>query len=149
MKNTISRITCFSSILMNCTILLLLSIFLVSYLFPVPSITAELKIEWVSPNRSYKACRFSPNIDLSSQFNFNTKQIFLYLVAKTPNKQEMVWSKIIKNGEKCKFFEPLQSNSIFSTGENGLVEFELRGNMFPFVGQLKDLHYGNFEYRGK
>lgn len=145
MKNTANRISAFTSVLMNCTIALLFSIFLVSYLYGSPKISADLQVDWVSPNRSFKMCRFIPNIDLTPQFYFNTKQVFLYLVTKSSNKQEMVWSKIIKNGENYKLTERLQSNYIFSETENGgKYEFELRGNIFPFVGQLKDVYYGTF-----
>lgn len=149
MKNAVTRATSFCSILMNCTILLLLAIFIASYFYSIPQVTADLRVGWVSPNKNYKVCQFFPNIDLTPQFNFNTKQVFLYLVAKTPEKQEMVWSKIVKNGEKYKFFESEKSNYIFSVGGDGHISFELRGNMFPFVGQLKDIHYGSFEYYEK
>lgn len=92
-------------------------------------------------------CSFYPNIDLSSQFNFNTKQIFLYLIARTGEREEMVWSKIVKNGESYKLNDLEKSNYSFSVGIDGPLLFELRGNVFPFVGQMKDIHYATVDYR--
>jgi len=148
MKNAIERATSFHFILMNCTIALLLAIFAASYFYPFPPVTADLKIDWVSPNRSFKVCRFSPGVDLTPQFSFNTKQVFLYLVAKySPTQEEMVWSKIVRNGEGYRLEGVEQSNYIFSGGSGRSITFELRGNVFPFVGKMRDVQYGSVEYQ--
>lgn len=154
MKNTLSRVSTFSSILFNTTLGLLFCIFLASYLNPGYPVSSNLKISWISPNPNFKSLRFEPNIDLTPQFTFNTKQIFIYLVLRTQEdsgnlKEEMTWSKIVKNGDNYKLFEMEKSNSIFSGSLTGGYEFELRGNIFPYVGQLRDISYGSIKYKNE
>jgi signal peptidase complex subunit 3 len=149
MKSFYDRTCYFGSVSFNATLALLFTIFAISYLSPSPKLTAGLRIDNYKNNMEYKVLYFYPNIDLSSQFNFNTKQIFLYLTykTKTGNKQEMVWSKIIKNGDKYSLFNKEASNYIF-TGDQHIKEciFELRGNIYPYVGQLKDISFGEVVY---
>lgn len=149
MKNALERASNFHFVLMNSTIILLLIIFTTSYFYPKTSVSADLEIGWVSPNRSFKMCRFTPNIDLTPQFAFNTKQVFLYMIAKSSVGEEMVWSRIIKNGDLCRLEKQEQSNYVFSGGPGETILFELRGNVFPFVGKMTDVLYGSAEYRKK
>lgn len=146
MKNTSARISEFGSVLMNCTIVLLFSIFLISYFTPLKDVSSNLKIVWMSPGKGFKVARLIPNIDLTPQFVFNIKQIFLYVVAKSNGKEEMVWSKIVKNGDKCKFFDLVQTTYNFEPNSNEKIEFEIRGSIFPYTGQLLDVFYGKATY---
>lgn len=59
----------------------------------------------------------------------------------------MVWSKIVKNGDDYRLFGLEKSNYIFSGSQMGNCEFELRGNIFPYVGQLRDVSYGSVKYK--
>lgn len=149
MKNTISRISSFSSALFHCTLGLLISITIVSYLIGTPEVSSDIQITRISPGNSYRICEFIPNVDLRPQFNFNTKQIFLYLVMKESNRSEMIWHKIVKNGEKYNFIETLRSIPFSTTKGNNTFDFELRGSIFPFVGQMKDVKYGMLSYKDK
>lgn len=146
MKNTQKRLFTFFSIVTNATISLLFLITAISYLFPAPLLSADLKVSWASPKSGLRVCQFQPSIDLSQQFKFNTKQIFLYLYAKSGDKEEMVWSKIVKNGDNYKLFGVEKSTYLFSIMGKNFTEFELRGNIFPFVGLLRDVHYASFNY---
>ncbi|KAM0680533.1 Signal peptidase complex subunit [Glugoides intestinalis] len=147
MKSTYKRLFTFFSIVTNATVFLLFLITVLSYLFPAPPLSADLKVSWVSPNKhTVRVCQFQPSIDLSQQFNFNTKQIFLYLYAKSGDREEMVWSKIIKNGDNYKLFGIEKSTYLFSIAGKNFTEFELRGNIFPFVGLLRDVPYASFKY---
>lgn len=146
MKDTSSRLSEFGTALMNCTIALLFCIFLISYLTPFKEISSDLKVTWISPGRGFRVARLIPNIDLEPQFTFNIKQIFLYVVAKTKGKEEMVWSKIVQNGDSYKFFDLVQTNYIFESSSDQKIEFEIRGSVFPYTGQLLDVHYGRTFY---
>lgn len=100
----------------------------------------------MSPDKNFKSMYFEPNIDLTPQFTFNTKQIFLYLTIRAGEKEEMVWSKIVRNGDEYRFFSKQASNYIFSAPELRTCELELRGNVFPYVGQILDVSYGAIKY---
>lgn len=152
MKNTMERFSTFSTALFSTTLGLFFAIFLYSYLNPRPQIHGDISIPWISDTKaSYKALRFIPNIDLGSQFTLNTKQIFLYLILKDKisNKEEMVWSKIVQNGDNYKLNDICRSNYIFTGNNRNIYEFELRGNIFPFVGQLLDVGYGILKYKAE
>lgn len=149
MKNTFSRISSFSSVLFNCTIGLLIAMTIISHFIGTPKISSELQVTRISSGNSYRICEFIPNIDLKPQFNFNTKQIFLYLVLKENNRSEMIWHTIVKNGGKYNFTEKLRSASFSTTKGNDSFDFELRGSVFPFVGQLKDVSYATISYKEK
>lgn len=144
MKDFSSRANTFSSVLMNCTIALLFVIFFVSYMTPIKPIAGDLKITWMSPGNGFRVVRLIPNIDLTPQFVFNIKQIFLYVVAKSNGKEEMLWSKIVKNGGNYVFKELVQST--YPLDPSGKIEFELRGSIFPYTGQLIDVSYGSVPY---
>ena len=123
--------------------LLLFTICLATFLTPIKDLHADLKITWLSPGNGFKVARLIPNIDLAPQFGMNVKQIFLYVVAKPSGKQEMIWSKIVKNGSDYKFFELVQSNYLFDPNPAGRkIEFEIRGSLFPYTGRLLDFSYG-------
>ncbi|ELA41894.1 uncharacterized protein VICG_01078 [Vittaforma corneae ATCC 50505] len=120
MKNAITRASSFCSILMNCTVLLLFAIFITSYFYSTPQVTADLKVEWVSPNRNYKACQFFPNIDLTPQFNFNTKQVFLYLVAKSPENKKWSGRKSSKTVKGINFLKKKSQTTFSQWAKRGI-----------------------------
>lgn len=97
--------------------------------------------------------RFRPNVDLTPLFNLNTKQIFLYATMVTGKQHEMVWSKIVQLNDIKKFYECVNNNYPFSVIEGAdkyrTIEFELRANLFPFVGAMKDILIGKFKYTVK
>lgn len=146
MKNTFSRGITFFGHFLTYSFGLLAVITLVSHLFQEPHITSDLTISWISPGKSYKSCQFFPNVDLTPQFNMNTKQVFLYLTVKTDNKEQMLWSKIVKNGSDYKFFNPEKSKYMFNIPDGNAV-FELKGNVFPFVGFMKTVKYAEIKHK--
>lgn len=145
MKDTCSRAYAYTSVLMYCTIGLLISIFVSSYLTQNNNVKSSIAIDWVTPNGSFKMARFYPNLDLTKQFDFNTKQVFLFVVAKTKASDRMIWSKIVKNGDNYKFFDIVHSSG-FEAQPGEKVKFLIGGNVFPYVGQLRIVHYGETEY---
>lgn len=143
MKDVQSRVTNFFGVLFNMTVILLFAIFVVSYITTTPALKANMKLLRYEPKSEYKILFFEPNIDLTPHFTFNTKQIFLYVVLASPDKSEMVWSKTVRNGERYDLFVKERSNYVFTGSNVKKALFELRGNIYPYVGQMKDIHYGN------
>lgn len=146
MKNTKERLFYFWNALFNSTLVLLFAIFIISYWLPQPPVSANLRIISYSKNSDLKTLTFDPSIDLAPHFNFNTKQIFLYLTCKcSSGNEEMVWTKTIKNGDNYKIFGKQWNNFRFTADGKPDCIFELRGNIYPYVGQIKDVHYGKLK----
>lgn len=142
MKNAQQRLSVLSNVFFNMTLCLLFAIFAFSYLKGFPEVHAEMELIRYNPRSEYKMLIFKPNLDLTPQFTFNTKQIFLYVVLDSGHKSEMVWSKIIKRGDDYILYTKQSNNYSFTGTKDNLIKLELRGNIFPFVGQMKDVHYG-------
>ncbi|XP_077983884.1 signal peptidase complex subunit 3-like [Glandiceps talaboti] len=93
---------------------------------------------------------FDLHVDLAPLFNWNTKQLFLYLTAEyetTNNKlnQVVLWDKIIKRGENTKLdFKSMNTKYYFFDDGNGLrgnqnVTLSLAWNVIPNAGTLPRL----------
>lgn len=147
MKNTYNRISTFLTILFNSTLVLLFAIFIISYISPPYPAHSNLKILRLDGHGDHKVLFFEPNIDLRPQFTFNTKQIFLFLTCRSNDKEEMVWSKIVKNGEEYALFSKQINNYSFSCKPDQEYEFELSGNIFPYVGQMLRIDYGTVKIK--
>lgn len=147
MKNTYNRASSFVSVLFHSTTALLFAIFLIFYLSPPYQVRSNLKIMRLEGKGEYKVLFFEPNVDLKPQFTINTKQIFIYLTCRIGDKEEMVWSKIIKNGGEYQLFSKQVSNYSFICKENVEYDFELSGNIFPYVGQMQTVNYGSVKYK--
>ncbi|KAL6122246.1 hypothetical protein NUSPORA_00712 [Nucleospora cyclopteri] len=150
MKNAVNRLNTFGNHLFNFTVSLLFVIFAVTRLQKQPKISSDSRI--VLFGNTYNNCyiRFIPNIDLSSQFNINTKQIFLYCISKTGRRHEMCWSKIVKRDDPKTYFQPVRNSYPFKIEEGfnkfDTFTFELRGHIYPYVGMMMDVSYGEFTY---
>lgn len=90
---------------------------------------------------------FDLNLDLTHLFNWNTKQLFLYLTAeyKTANNelnQVVLWDKIIQRGENCVLdYKSMNTKYYFWDDGNGLkgnpnVTLTLSWNVVPNAGHL-------------
>ncbi|KAI5169425.1 signal peptidase complex subunit 3 [Pancytospora epiphaga] len=142
MKNTQARALCFFSTMFNSTVALLGVIFIISYQMTLQSSKANMELVSYNPESEFKVLVFKPGVDLTSQFSFNTKQIFLYLSIDDGERSEIVWSKIVKNGDSYKLFEKQFSNYTFSAPNTSKVVFVLHGNVFPYVGIMRRVLYG-------
>lgn len=129
--------------LFNPTLILLASIFILSLLYDKKELTTDIKVHSVETSGRRRILRFSPNIDLTPQFNFNVKQIFFYLRVVYPTgSSEILWSEIVKRSDS-KVFTKLVHSNYEIRGEVGVnAVLELRGCVFPFVGMIKDKLYG-------
>lgn len=96
---------------------------------------------------------FNPSIDLSSRFNWNVKQIFLYLCviydsntdshtnSVKEKKEEMLWWLIINGKKKSKNINSRFVNQISFGNLPDDVTLELRGSRQPWVGKITDEVY--------
>jgi len=169
MKNTKERFMCLCGKALNLTLVLFLMIFLTSLINKPPKLSVSPKILRVSKTVEWTSVSFVPNVDLSTQFTYNVKQIFLYLICRVDEKENgmesdsksvsdgssnnsnkkenMVWSRIVRKESVEKVFNKVEKNNyVFSLGKGKKVTFELRGNVFPVVGQVKDVLYGEATY---
>ncbi|EEQ82849.1 hypothetical protein NCER_100389 [Vairimorpha ceranae BRL01] len=134
---------CFSGIFYP-TVVLLGSIFLCSLLIEKAPPKSNMEIKEVLSKGHRRIITFNPKIDLTSQFNFNVKIIFLYArINYSTGSQEMIWSRIIRRGDK-KIINEICRSIYDIRGEVGTeVEIELRGCMTPFVGLIRNFSYGS------
>lgn len=127
----------------NFTIVLLAIIFALSYTIKRELPASNLTITHNSfTNRNRNNIEFLPNIDLSSQFNLNVKQIFLYLkVNYDDQNSDMVWSSIVKRDNKKSFMKKCYRGYELPPITAKKVVFELRGCVFPYIGMVNDVLY--------
>ncbi|KAI0784614.1 signal peptidase 22kDa subunit, partial [Abortiporus biennis] len=114
MHSIYSRINNISGILSTCLMVLLLGISLSSFVFTAdPKGSLEISSIQVSPgkarryhnkNQDFAFVQFNVSADLTPLFNWNTKQLFLYVGAEyTDNKgvrnEVVIWDKIVRRKE--------------------------------------------------
>ncbi|WUR02865.1 signal peptidase complex subunit 3 (SPCS3) [Vairimorpha necatrix] len=136
---------CFSA-LFNPTLILLGLIFLCSLLVEKPPAQSDIIIKEIKASGLKRGIKFNPRIDLTDQFNFNVKIIFLYVrINYQTGSQEMIWSRIIRR-EDAKIINETLKNIYDIRGEVGTeVEIEVRGCVTPFVGLIRDKSYGTIK----
>ena len=115
-----------------------------------PTVSIKHSFQYGSNNRKPKEnskIQFDLQSDLSSLFNWNTKQIFIYLTAEYPGKNEdsnnkvTFWDKIITNKKNSKLNLKNQRGkySVWDIeksfrGRNATVRLEW--NIQPYIGPL-------------
>ena len=128
-------------------------IILLDFLHKQPKIVSESKIIEFEHKTNECYLKFIPNIDLTSIFRYNTKQVFLYCISKNGKRHEMCWSETVKINDTKIFYHAVINNYSFniSEGSNEFTEykFELRGNIFPWIGRIVDVKLGTFSYKKK
>ncbi|KAG8188281.1 hypothetical protein JTE90_012114 [Oedothorax gibbosus] len=96
---------------------------------------------------------FDLQADLSHLFNWNVKQLFLYLTAEYATEsnqinQVVLWDKIIRRGENTTLdYKRMNSKYYFWDDGNGLrgnknVSLRLSWNIIPNAGSLPNIHGG-------
>ncbi|KAI5148927.1 signal peptidase complex subunit 3 [Enteropsectra breve] len=147
MQSTWKRASVFASKLMNGFMALGFAIFLVSYLSGGSNVSANLKILRFESKYGTSILSFQPNVDLTPEFKFNTKQIFLYLTYRNENEEKMVWSKTVKKGDNYRLFQKEISNTATNIKPGLHPVLELRGNIYPMIGQMRDVGYGKVDVK--
>ncbi|KAK9461148.1 signal peptidase 22kDa subunit [Lipomyces oligophaga] len=96
-------------------------------------------------NQEYSSMYFDLEADLRPVFNWNTKQIFVYLTASYPGRpfanKVVLWDRIIQNKEDAKFSLHNESSAyeIYDVGgkfNERTATVRLEWNHQPFVGFL-------------
>eukprot|EP00126_Sphaerothecum_destruens_P010938 Sdes_comp20827_c0_seq3m17411 len=102
---------------------------------------------------------FDLSTDLECLFNWNVKQVFLYLIAEystsnNPRNQVVIWDKIIKKGQPA-LLKLTNRNSKYHFFDDGSglsghpnVTFSLHWNTIPMTGLLflKSVGHQSFEF---
>ncbi|KAI0798672.1 signal peptidase 22kDa subunit [Irpex lacteus] len=156
MHSTYARINNVTAFLSSCTMALLAAIALSSLLF-----TADPKGEiHVSPMQIYAGntrrymnkkqdvafLNFNVTADLTPLFNWNTKQLFLYVQAEYTNAQGVqnevvIWDKIVRSKEEADLALTGRNKYLFRNLGSSFknvkpAHFSLKYNVMPYVGLL-------------
>lgn len=129
------------------TTVLLVMIFLLSHFNKREIPECNIRISsYALDNSRTRYTYFSPNIDLSPQFHLNVKQIFVYLRMDYDDiNSDMLWSKIVKRDDSKKLKDYYYNNYTIPIVKSGKVCLELRGCIFPYIGQTSDVLYARQE----
>lgn len=141
------RLAALASHTLSFTTTLLAMIFILSHINKKEIPECDIRISsCVLDNSRTRYIYFSPNIDLSPQFHLNVKQIFVYLKMNyEASNSDMLWSTIVKRGENNKLHEYYYNNYAIPIVKPGKVYLELRGCIFPYIGQTSDVLYARKE----
>lgn len=129
------------------TTVLLAMIFLLSHFNrqEIPECNIHVR-SYALDNSRTRYIYFSPSIDLSPQFHLNVKQIFVYLkMDYDGTNSDMLWSMIVKRGDSKKLSEYYYNSYTMPIVKSGKVCLELRGCIFPYIGQTSDVLYARRE----
>ncbi|OLL25404.1 Microsomal signal peptidase subunit 3 [Neolecta irregularis DAH-3] len=96
--------------------------------------------------QEFMRVNFDLEADLTSLFNWNTKQLFIYVVASYPGSKYhandvVIWDKIIKSKQRAKFSAPnlkekYKVADIAGSWANRNATFSLQWNVMPQTGLL-------------
>ncbi|ADM12222.1 uncharacterized protein Eint_090930 [Encephalitozoon intestinalis ATCC 50506] len=142
MKTAGKRLSALVSFTFNPTVILLLSVFLFSFFVTKAPPVSDLRIREYKAYGRTQVVLFEPSIDLSSQFHFNLKQVFVYVRAiygGRTDKSEIIWSRIVGWNDPQKLRGVFRSTYDIAGDLSDKPCFELRGCYFPRVGWVKDI----------
>ncbi|KAM5533719.1 hypothetical protein V8D89_012592 [Ganoderma adspersum] len=157
MHTIYSRVNNVSAMLSTCLMVLLGAISLSSFLFaPTPppghlSVT-NIKVfpgnarRYANKNQDFTFVNFNLTADLTPLFNWNTKQLFLYVAAEYENKQGtkndvVIWDRIVRRKEDAQISVAGRNKYVFrevstSFGDVPPAHYTLKYNVMPYVGVL-------------
>ncbi|AFN83753.1 hypothetical protein EROM_091370 [Encephalitozoon romaleae SJ-2008] len=142
MKTAGRRLNALVSFTFNPTVILLLAVFLFSFFVAKAPPVSDLRIREYKAYGRTQVVFFEPSIDLSSQFHFNLKQIFVYvrvIYGGKADKSEIIWSRIIGWNDSKKLIGVFRSTYDIAGDLSDNPCFELRGCYFPRVGWIRDI----------
>lgn len=90
---------------------------------------------------------FTPNLSLEKEFNYNTREVYLYLVQEEQasngeKNQYVVWDAIVRPWSPKKFYSTVGNKySIYGALKGS--ELVLKGNYFSYLGAMKTKVYGS------
>ncbi|KAI5480662.1 hypothetical protein MNV49_007589 [Pseudohyphozyma bogoriensis] len=159
MHNFLARANHLSALATSVLITLLCAISLSTFVLPsTPSEAALLKVsnlnvvvgrsnfEHRPREREFAFAKFDVMTDLTPLFHWNTKQVFLYLVAEYstpthPSNEVVIWDRIVRGSKYAKINisggkQKYEFKEITNTFKNTTATFSLRYNVHPYVGAL-------------
>ncbi|KZT04265.1 signal peptidase subunit [Laetiporus sulphureus 93-53] len=156
MHTVYARVNNVSALLSSCTMALLAAIALSSFLFtadPKGSLAVASVQVFTGNTRRYATKKqelafvnFNLTADLSPLFNWNTKQLFLYVTAEYTNRQGVtnevvIWDRIVRRKEDAKIETAGRNRYTFremstSFRDTPPANYSLKYNVMPYVGVL-------------
>ncbi|BGP03211.1 Signal peptidase complex subunit [Rhodotorula toruloides] len=102
--------------------------------------------DWRAKEREFAFVKFDLKADLSPLFNWNTKQVFVYLTAdyatpEYPDNTVVVWDRIVRSPRHARIDvqdgkQKYEFKEISSTFSNVSATFSLQYQVQPYVGVL-------------
>ncbi|KAF8597499.1 signal peptidase 22 kDa subunit [Ceratobasidium sp. AG-I] len=160
MYSTYQRVNNISAFVSSCLMCMLVAISVASYaqLWSIGEPSGRLEVKTTNivrgVSRAYSKkeqdvafFRFDAQADLSSLFTWNTKQLFVYMVAEYTNEKGMnnevvMWDRIVRrkrdaklNIESARAKYPLRDPSLTFRGASP-ANFTLKYNVMPWIGGL-------------
>ncbi|RPD78844.1 hypothetical protein L226DRAFT_446135, partial [Lentinus tigrinus ALCF2SS1-7] len=156
MHTIYSRVNNVSAMVSTCLMVLLGAIALSSFLFTAdPKGTIGVSSIQVFPgnarryankNQDFTFVNFNLTADLAPLFNWNTKQLFLYVSAEYENKQGVrnevvIWDRIVRRKEDAQLNIAGRNKYVFrdlsaSFKDAPPAHYSLKYNVMPYVGVL-------------
>ncbi|KAI0779566.1 signal peptidase subunit [Fomes fomentarius] len=156
MHTLYSRVNNVSAMLSTCLMALLAAISLSSFLFTATP-RGDLAVSsiqvfpgnarrYANKNQDFTFVNFNLTADLSPLFNWNTKQLFLYVSAEYENKQGVksevvIWDRIVRREEDARLAIAGRNKYVFrelsaSFKDATPAHYILKYNVMPYVGIL-------------
>ncbi|OCH88646.1 signal peptidase subunit [Obba rivulosa] len=156
MHTLYARVNNASAMLSTCMMLLLAAIALSSLVFtadPKGAVTVSL-VQVVPGNarryrnkdQDFAFVTFNVSADLTPLFNWNTKQLFVYLAAEYTNKQGVsnevvIWDRIVRRKEDANILGAGRNKYVFRELSGSFrdvkpAHYSLKYNVMPYVGVL-------------
>lgn len=141
MHTLTKRTTGFFSYLLSYSIALAAVIFLSSVVMNNKKPTCNLVIN----GRGDSAVEFTPNLNLEGEFNYNTREVYVYLLHEAQNKNHspdayVIWDVIIRPWSDKKIYKKIKSNYLIRRVGKG-DRLILKGHYFSYLGFMKRKTY--------
>ncbi|GAA6025262.1 hypothetical protein JCM8202_001939 [Rhodotorula sphaerocarpa] len=159
MHSTWQRLSNVSALATSVLLVLLAAVAATSYVIPANLDPATLKVphlnvvlgrpqyERRAKEREYAFVKFDLKADLAPLFNWNTKQVFVYMMAdyastQYPENAVVVWDRIIRSPKYAKLNvqdgkQKYEFKEITDTFSNTTATFSLQYQIQPWVGMLR------------
>ncbi|KAH9895177.1 signal peptidase subunit [Cubamyces lactineus] len=156
MHTVYSRINNVSAMLSTCIMVLLAAVSLSTFVFTADP-KGDLSVSsiqvfpgnarrYANKNQDFAFVNFNLTADLTPLFNWNTKQLFLYVSAEYENKrgvknEVVIWDRIVRRKEDAQLSVAGRNKYAFrelsaSFKNAGPAHYTLKYNVMPYVGAL-------------
>jgi len=156
MHSVYSRISNISGFMSSCLMALVAAVALSSFVFPADPkgdlLVSSVKVfighdrRYPHKTQQYAFVNFNISADLTPLFNWNTKQLFLYLEAEYENARGVnndvvIWDRIVRRKEDARVNVAGRNKYAFrelstTFGNVSSAHYSLKYNIMPYVGAL-------------